>query len=47
MLKNQENSEFLSDLKAVAKTIEEIAVDGADRNLKLSEYYILGFKSQN
>ena len=46
MLKYDENPKLLSDLKRVPKNTVEMAVAGADRNLKLSEYYVLGSRSQ-
>ena len=44
--KFEENPKLLSDLKGVPKIIVEMAVAGANRNLKLSEYYVLGSHSQ-
>jgi hypothetical protein len=46
MSKYEENSKLLSDLKGLPKNIVEMAVAGANRNLKLSEYYVLGSHSQ-
>ena len=46
MSKYDENPKLLSDLKGVPKKIVEMAVAGAHRNLKLSEYYVLGCHSQ-
>ena len=46
MSKYEENPNWLSDLKGVPKNRVEMAVAGANRNPKLSEYYILGFHSQ-
>ena len=37
---------YLTDHRLVPKTIVEMAVAGAYRNLKLSEYYVLGSHSQ-
>jgi hypothetical protein len=37
---------LLSDLKGAHKNMVEMAVAGANRNLKLSEYYVLGSHSQ-
>ena len=37
MSKYEENPKVLSDLKGVPKNIVEMAVAGANRNLKLSE----------
>ena len=41
-----DNSKLSSDLQGVAKSIVEIAVEGANRNLKLSEYYVLSSQSK-
>jgi hypothetical protein len=46
MSKYEENPELLKDLNGVPKNIVEMAVAGASRNLKLSDYYILGSLSQ-
>jgi hypothetical protein len=42
MSKYEENLELLSDLKCAPKKIVEMAVASANRNLKLSGYYVLG-----
>jgi hypothetical protein len=41
-----ENPKLLSDLKGVPKNIAEMAFAGANRNLKLSEYNVLGSHGQ-
>jgi hypothetical protein len=46
MSKYKGNPVLLSDLKVVSKNKEEMTVSGANRNLKLSEYYGLGSHSQ-
>jgi hypothetical protein len=46
MSKYEENPKLLSDLKGVPKKIVEMVVAGANRNLKLSEYYVLGSQSK-
>ena len=46
MSKYEENHRLLSDLKDVSKNIVDLYVAGANRNLKLSEYYILGSQCQ-
>jgi hypothetical protein len=38
MSKYEENSKWLSDLKGVPKNIVEMALAGANRNLKLLEF---------
>ncbi len=40
MSKYEENPKLWSDLKGVPKNIVEMAVGGANRNLKLPQYYI-------
>ena len=45
MSKYEENPKLLSDLKSVPKNIIEMGVAGANLNLKLSEYYVLGSHS--
>ena len=44
MSKYEENHRLLSDLKDVPKNKVDLYVAGANWNLKLSEYYILGFQ---
>ncbi len=46
MSKNEENPKLWSDFKGVPENIVEMGVDGANRNLKLPQYYILGAYSQ-
>ena len=46
MSKYEENQESLSDLKGVPKNIAELFVASATRNLKLSEYFVLGSHNQ-
>ena len=46
MSKYEENHRLLSDLKDVPKNIVDLYVAGANRNLKLSEYYILSSQCQ-
>ena len=46
MSKYEENPRLLSDLKGVLKNIVEMAVAGANRKLKLSEYYVFGSHGQ-
>ena len=45
MSKYEEKPKLLRDLKGVPKKVER-AVAGANRNLKLSQYYVLGSHSQ-
>ena len=40
MAKYEENHRLLSDLKGVPKNILDMSVAGANRNLKLSEYWV-------
>ena len=42
MTKYEENPKLLSDIKVVPKNKFIMAVDGANQNIKLSEYYVLG-----
>ena len=46
MSKYEENPKELSDLKEVPENIVEMAVASDYRNLKLSDYYVLGSQSQ-
>ena len=46
MLKDEENPKLWSDLKGVPKNIVEMALGGANRNLKLPLYCILGSDNQ-
>ena len=46
MSKYEENPILLTDLKGMPKNIVKMDVAGANRNLKLSEYYVLGSHSQ-
>jgi hypothetical protein len=46
MSKYEENLKLLSDLEGLPKNIVEMAVAGANRNLKLSYYYVLGSSSK-
>ena len=41
--KYEEILNYLSDLMGIAKNMVEVTVEGANRNLKLSEYYVSGF----
>ena len=45
MSKYEEDLKLLSDLRRVPKNIIEMAVAGANQNLKLLEYNILGSHS--
>ena len=46
MSKYEENPKLLSDLKVMPKNIVEMAVASANRNFKLSDYYVLGSHCQ-
>jgi hypothetical protein len=46
MSKYEGNPELLTDLKGVPKNIVKMAVANASRNLKHSQYYVLGSNSQ-
>jgi hypothetical protein len=46
MSKHEENPELLRDFKGGSQNIVEMAKTGADQNLNLSEYYVLGSHSQ-
>ena len=42
MSKYEENPKLSSDLKGSPKNVVEMAAAGANRNLKLSDYYVIG-----